>query len=56
MKEVSTEAIDLLKEIINNEGVPDYWRIRFDHLSFREKFRICYCSMGRQLSIFNCCP
>lgn len=36
MVTVSKEAFDILKEIIRNETIPDYWKQRFCGLSIRE--------------------
>lgn len=33
---LSKEAEALLKEIIDNESVPDYWKHRFENLSVRD--------------------
>ena len=38
MREVSKEAAEVLAEIIECEGAPDYWQNRFDGISQRDVF------------------
>lgn len=44
MINLSNEAINVLKEIINNENSSDYWKNRFDNLNNKEDtiFRGCF--------------
>jgi conserved domain protein len=36
MIKISKEAFNVLQEIIDNENIPDYWKDKFDDLSYKE--------------------